>query len=137
MEICICDHSKENHKGLFKKKQCKLCDCIEYTNVREFSKRKHVDEETVEDIEEELEYPESIISKLPDMVIMLVLIAMMLGAGAIMLSSLQDATTVANVSYMASSQINEQMPMIGTLMGVGMLLMVVIGVFAFFAKGGD
>lgn len=78
----------------------------------------------------------------PRLILLFVLIGMVLGAGAIALSSFRDSTTdvdasgVLNNTLEGSTNLSAQLPTVGTMLGVGLILVVVIGVFAFFAVGG-
>ena len=78
----------------------------------------------------------------PKLILLFVLIGMVLGAGVIALASFRDTTTDADASTTLNNTIDgsvnlsEQLPTVGTILGVGLILVVVIGVFAFFAMRG-
>ena len=78
----------------------------------------------------------------PRLILLFVLIGMVLGAGVIALASFEDTTTdvgsstVLNNTIQGSINLSAQLPTVGTILGVGLILVVVIGVFAFFAVRG-
>lgn len=79
----------------------------------------------------------------PQLVLMLVVIVLITAAGAVGVQSFSDSQTAggyaANISTQGLSGLNNfslQVPTIGTMLGVGLILAVVIGVFAFFSRGG-
>ncbi len=78
----------------------------------------------------------------PRLVLLFVLIGMVLGAGVIALAAFRDSTTDAaaqtaiNNTIDGASNLSAQLPTVGTILGVGLILVVVIGVFAFFAVRG-
>jgi hypothetical protein len=78
----------------------------------------------------------------PRIVLLFVLIGMVLGAGVISLTSFRnsvtdvDAETALNNTIEGSTNLSLQLPTVGTMLGVGLILTVVIGVFAFFAQKG-
>jgi len=78
----------------------------------------------------------------PRLVLLFVLIGMVLGAGVIALASFRDSTTdseaqsAINNTIDGASNLSAQLPTVGTILGVGLILVVVIGVFAFFAVRG-
>ena len=75
----------------------------------------------------------------PRIILLFVLIGMVLGAGAIALASFEATTTdaaasgILNNTLEGSTNLSLQLPTVGTILGVGLILVVVIGVFAFFA----
>ena len=77
----------------------------------------------------------------PRIILLFVLIGMVLGAGVIALASFEstttdeDASTALNNTILGSVNLSAQLPTVGTILGVGLILVVVIGVFAFFAAG--
>jgi len=78
----------------------------------------------------------------PRLVLLFVLIGMVLGAGVIALASFRDSTTdseaqsAINNTIEGAGNLSAQLPTVGTILGVGLILVVVIGVFAFFAVRG-
>ena len=79
----------------------------------------------------------------PTLILLLVVIALITAAGAVGLTSFQSSQTTSGFSYNISGQglsslnnFSLQMPTVGTMLGVGLILVVVIGVFAHFAKRG-
>jgi hypothetical protein len=79
----------------------------------------------------------------PTLILLLVVIALITAAGAVGLTSFQSSQTAngysANISGFGLSALNNfslQLPTTGTMLGVGLILVVVIGVFAYFAKRG-
>ena len=75
----------------------------------------------------------------PRLILLFVLIGMVLGAGVIALVSFKNTTSdasavqVLNNTVTGSVNLSQQLPTVGTILGVGLILVVVIGVFAYFA----
>lgn len=79
----------------------------------------------------------------PTLVLLVVVAILITAAGAVGVQSFQDSQTAgsyaANISGDGLSSLDNfstQLPTVGTMLGVGLILAVVIGVFAFFARRG-
>lgn len=137
MTNCICNHNEESHSGFFnKRKSCKRCDCVSFTPMHLFVKKKHKQKQTeLEVIKESEERTGSGITfgNAPSLVMMLVLIGMVVGSGTIALSAFSDLVietgSISNTTI--SSSFSDQLPTVGTILGVGLILAVVISVFSF------
>lgn len=77
----------------------------------------------------------------PSIILLFVVVILISAAGAVGLTSFRDSQTANGYAYNVSqnglSGLNNfgiQMPTVGTMLGVGLILAVVIGVFAFFAR---
>jgi hypothetical protein len=77
----------------------------------------------------------------PTLILIFVVITLITAAGAVGVASFQDSQTAGGYAYNVSAQglsgltnFSVQMPTVGTMLGVGLILVVVIGVFAFFAR---
>lgn len=74
------------------------------------------------------------------LILTLVVVALVTAAGAVGLNSFQTSQTTNGYAYNITGQglaslhnFSLQMPTIGTMVGVGLILAVVIGVFAYFS----
>ena len=81
------------------------------------------------------------LSQAPQVVMMLVLIGLMLGAGALSLSKFQGSLTAGTIEYQAVGNatkglgdLSTQLPTIGVIIGVAILISVVLGAFYFGKK---
>lgn len=79
----------------------------------------------------------------PQIVLLLVLIAMIAASGATALSSFKSSQTSGTYSYNATARgeqaldnFSKQTPTIGTIIGVSLIIVVVVGSFSFFAMRG-
>lgn len=77
----------------------------------------------------------------PQIILLLVVTVLIVAAGAVGLTSFKGSQTTggyaANITDQGLSGLNNfsiQIPTVGTMLGVGLILAVVIGVFAYFAR---
>ena len=78
------------------------------------------------------------LGSLPQVALILALIALITGAAAIAVTSFRDTTTASSGAYNITTQglssltnLSTQMPTVGTIIGVVVIITVVIGAFAF------
>lgn len=79
------------------------------------------------------------LGKAPQLVLLLALTAMIGAAAALAVASFQSSTTVGSYAYNISrdgltslNNLSRQIPTVGTVVGVALIVVVVIGAFAFF-----
>jgi hypothetical protein len=78
----------------------------------------------------------------PQVILLLGLVVMIGSATALAVDSFQDSTTANSYAYNVTedglsgiSNFSDQIPTIGTVLGVALIIVVVIGAFAFFGRG--
>lgn len=78
----------------------------------------------------------------PQIVLLLGLTVMIAAATALAVSSFRDSTTASGYAYNISdfglqglNNFSIQVPTIGTIIGVALIIVVVVGAFAFFGRG--
>lgn len=84
------------------------------------------------------------LGKAPQIVLLLALTAMIAAAAALAVQSFRDSTTTSGYAYNISQDglggldnMTAQLPTVGTVVGVALIVVVVVGAFAFFiGKGG-
>lgn len=84
------------------------------------------------------------LGRAPQIVLLLALTAMIAAATALAVQSFRDSTTSNGYAYNISNQglsgidnMSDQLPTVGTVIGVALIVVVVVGAFAFFiGRGG-
>lgn len=82
------------------------------------------------------------LGRAPNLILLLGLTAMIAGATALATSSFQSTLTANTAEYNATTNgltgilnFTTQMPTVGTVLGVALIIVAVVGAFAFFLRG--